>query len=78
MGAGSLVVVVVTDHTFRVRVHRIAQVVSADGEHARVRLWMGRAWGRKDVRWSHTVREIPAADVVREATPREVDLGRMT
>ena len=72
------VIVVVTDHTFRVRVHRVARLVFSGAELVRVRLWMGRAWGRKDVRWSHTIREIPASDVVREATAREVDLGRMT
>src|SRR6185437_4868559 len=74
---GSFVVVVVKDHTLRVRVHRIAMVVGSYGTMARVRLWMGRAWGRREVRWSHTAREIPASDVVRAATPREIDLGRI-
>ena len=74
---GSLVVVVVNDHTLRVRVHRIAKMVETDAETARVRLWMGRAFGRREVRWSHTARAIPAEDVVRRATPREVDLGRI-
>jgi len=71
------VVVVVKDHTLRVRVHRIAMVVGSYGQITRVRLWMGRAFGRREVRWSHTARAIPAEDVVRRATPREVDLGRI-
>jgi hypothetical protein len=74
---GSFVVVVVKDHTLRVRVHRIAMVVGSYGQITRVRLWMGRAFGRREVRWSHTAREIPAIDVERTATPREVDLGRI-
>jgi len=71
------VVVVVKDHTFRVRVHRIALVVDSGDETARVRLWMGRSFGHREVRWSHTARAIPSGDVVRLATPREVDLGRI-
>src|SRR6185312_10028620 len=74
---GSFVVVVVKDHTLRVRVHRIAMVVGSYGQTTRVRLWMGRAFGRREVRWSHTAREIPASDVERTATPREVDIGRI-
>lgn len=74
---GSFVVVVVVDHTNRVRVHRIAVVDRVCADTVRVRLWMGRAWGRREVRWSHTSREVPVSDVVRAATRREVDLGRM-
>src|SRR6185503_9944143 len=37
---GSFVVVVVKDHTLRVRVHRIAMVVGSYGQTTRVRLWM--------------------------------------
>ena len=70
-------IVVVVDHTFRVRVHRIA-LVTGDGDTVRARLWLGRAWGHREVRWSHTARIIPRTDVLRPATQREIDLGRMT
>jgi hypothetical protein len=72
----TVAVVRVWDNTLCAVQSRIAQVVRNDGKTARVRLWMGRAFGRLEVRWSHTAREIPAADVVRPATPREVTLGR--
>jgi hypothetical protein len=71
-------VVRVWDKTLCAMQSRIAMVVGSDGDTTLVRLWMGRSFGRREVRWSHTARAIPVADVLRPATAREVTLGRRT